>query len=66
MGVKTMGEKLHKNIRQLKGELATMRSEHLLRAAEFQHDMVVTCSSIKGAIASYIQDQGESDWHMTS
>ena len=64
LGILTTGHTLCKNLNQLKGELAAMRSEHLLRAAEFQSDMVVTRGNITGAIASYVRDQGEPDQPM--
>ena len=50
---------LQESVQQLKGSLAAIRSEHLLRAAELKYDMAITRGSIKGAIASFIRNQGK-------
>ena len=50
---------LQESAEQLKVTLAAIRSEHLLRAAEFKYDMAITRGSIKGAIASFIRNQGK-------
>ena len=49
---------LQRSIQQLKGAMAAVRNEHLLRAAEFRYDMAIARGSIRGAIASFVRHQG--------
>ena len=44
---------LHHSVRDLKQEVATVRSDHAISLSDFQHSMMVTSDKITAAIEAY-------------